>query len=754
MIARFRLLALPKLAHSTLAVALLTVVSGSSVAVAEEFDGPALEFFEKQVRPILAQRCLECHSGKLEEPKGGLRLDSREATLKGGDTDAAIVPGKPHESLLIGAINWGDDYQMPPKSKMPAEEIAVLTKWVEMGAPWPKEAPPANDKASKVFNLAERKASHWCWQPIVQPAIPNVKQSAWVKSPIDAFILAKLEEKGLAPNPAADKRVLIRRAYFDLIGLPPTPEQVHAFVQDNSPEAFAKVVDGLLKSPQFGERWGRHWLDLMRYGESRGHEFDYDIPNAWHYRDYVIRALNADLPYDQFVTEHIAGDLLAQPRINPEEGYNESVLGTGFWFLGEWVHSPVDIRKDECDRFDNMVDTFSKTFLGLTVSCARCHDHKFDAISQKDYYALFGYLQSSDYRQARFDTEQSHREIASQLQTLDQSFLDKEVTPLLAKSHNDAKTVANDLLAAREAIQAGASSKNVAPLEAIAKARGSDVVRLQAWVTYLEQAKDNPRDLLHTWAKLAYDPQAAAPNRITELLRPAREAADKRAAALQAAWQNATLVADYTRDTPLNADGPAFIKVPAGQAIFAWKREQPLLAATELYGSVRRDYRWSQLAVSPGVVNDIGAIGGWNRAGNSFRTPTFEVRKGPVAYLVKGGGRAFAAIDSHRLLQGPLHGQAVKEWNDAPTDEPRWITQNLEAYVGHRIHLEFTPKGEEELQVLMVVAGPPPAEPLPKAEDLLPLTVTAEQQASLEAFASAVAQLATAEPKDARYARS
>ncbi len=231
-----------------------------------------------------------------------------------------------------------------------------------------------------------------------------------------------LEAAGLSPAASLDREGLIRRLFFDLVGVPPTPAQVDAFLADTSPAALERLVDSLLQSPQFGERWGRHWLDLVRYAESRGHEFDNDADNAFQYRDYVIRGLNADVPYDQWIMEHLAGDLLSEPRLNPQDGFNESVLGTGFWFLGEWVHSPVDIRKDEADRFDNMIDVMSKAFLGVTVACARCHDHKFDAISTADYYALSGFLQSSDYRQVRFDTVEQDRQIAEQLAQLDQSY--------------------------------------------------------------------------------------------------------------------------------------------------------------------------------------------------------------------------------------------------------------------------------------------------------------------------------------------
>src|SRR5262249_11829 len=237
----------------------------------------------------------------------------------------------------------------------------------------------------------------------------------WPLTPIDRFLLARLEKAKLRPAADADRRALVRRLSFDLVGLPPSSEDVKALADDTSEAALEKYVDKLLRSKAFGEKWARHWLDLVRYAESRGHEFDYTNPNAHQYRDYVIRALNADVPYDQFVIEHIAGDLLDRPRLHAAEGFNESVLGTGFWFLGEQLHSPVDSCEDKADRFDNMLDVFGKTFLGLTVACARCHDHKFDAISTKDYYALCGFLESSSYRLVPFDALEHNRRVAADL---------------------------------------------------------------------------------------------------------------------------------------------------------------------------------------------------------------------------------------------------------------------------------------------------------------------------------------------------
>ncbi|MEO2018625.1 MAG: DUF1549 and DUF1553 domain-containing protein, partial [Fuerstiella sp.] len=266
------------------------------------------------------------------------------------------------------------------------------------GALWPTELDAHTEAVpTDEFPLEQRKQSHWAWQPIGNPQPPTVNSPDWCAVPADAFVLSRLEQIELQPAADADRRTLIRRLYFDIIGLPPSVEQVEAFVEDSAPDqdALQTVVDELLQSPHFGERWGRHWLDLVRYAETLGHEFDYPLHNAWRYRDYVIRAFNADVPYNQFVREHVAGDLLQNPRLHPAEEFNESIIGTGFWFLAEDKHAPVDVRGEEAGKIDNQIDVFSRTFLALTVACARCHDHKFDAISTKDYYALAGFLQSS-----------------------------------------------------------------------------------------------------------------------------------------------------------------------------------------------------------------------------------------------------------------------------------------------------------------------------------------------------------------------
>lgn len=399
--------------------AFLAVVAATAAYADEPAATPEqLEFFEKKVRPLLIKHCYQCHSVNAKRLEANLLLDRRKGHLSGGDSGPAVVPGDADASLLIEAVRY-ESYEMPPKGKLPETDIKTLVRWVNMGAPWPDEAVPTADDQTDEFDLEKRKSEFWVWQPVTNPDPPQVQDAAWPINDIDRHILARLEQIGIKPAHDADRTAILRRLSFDLIGLPPTPDEIEAFLADTEEGALERVVDKLLQSPHFGERWGRHWLDLVRYAESRGHEFDNDTPNAFQYRDYVIRALNADVPYDQFVREHIAGDLLPEPRLHPTEHFNESVLGTGYWFLGEWVHSPVDIRKDEADRFDNMLDVMSKTFLGVTVACARCHDHKFDAISTADYYSLSGFLQSSDYRQVRFESMEQNRRVARQLAGVD-----------------------------------------------------------------------------------------------------------------------------------------------------------------------------------------------------------------------------------------------------------------------------------------------------------------------------------------------
>ncbi|NNE94173.1 MAG: DUF1549 domain-containing protein [Verrucomicrobiales bacterium] len=404
---------------STFRACFLLLCCIPAIGFGAEFSPDQLDFFEKKIRPVLAERCYECHSAKAEKLKANLQLDHREHILTGGDTGPSIVPGKPEDSLLYEVVTYQTpDMQMPPKGKLSDSVIADFKKWIANGAAWPEEPVPTRDGGEMVeeFDLEKRRAEHWCWRPIQNPAPPaNLKNVEWPRDEIDRFILAKIESAGLKPAPEADKRTWLRRVTFDLIGLPPTREEIAVFLEDESPTAEETVVDRLLASPHFGEKWARHWMDLVRYAESYGHEFDYPIDYTHEYRDYLIRALNADLPYDEFVTEHVAGDLIPEPRRHPNEEFNESILGTAFWYFHEATHAPTDVRQNEADIMDNQIDVFGKTFLGLTVACARCHDHKFDAISTADYYALTAFIESSARQEYPMDPGRVREKTAAQL---------------------------------------------------------------------------------------------------------------------------------------------------------------------------------------------------------------------------------------------------------------------------------------------------------------------------------------------------
>ncbi len=356
-----------------------------------------IRHFEERIRPVLAEKCYGCHSADAEKLKGSLQADHLQHLLAGGDSGPSIDPGRPESSLLLEAVSYGNpDLRMPPKEKLPDSVVGDFRKWIADGAPWPDEAVPqrGETRAGEVFDLEARRKEHWSWRPIARPDPPVTADSEWARGPVDAFLLAAIESAGLRPAEAADDRTWLRRVHYDLVGLPPTPGEIADFLRDSSPDRREKVVDALLGSPRFGEKWARHWMDLVRYAETHGHEFDYPIGPVHEYRDYLIRAFNADVPFDLFAKEHIAGDLLASPRRHPEEGFEESVLATAFWFLNDATHAPTDVLADEAEHQAAQIDVYAKTFLGLTVSCARCHDHKFDAISTADYYALTGYLRS------------------------------------------------------------------------------------------------------------------------------------------------------------------------------------------------------------------------------------------------------------------------------------------------------------------------------------------------------------------------
>jgi hypothetical protein len=363
-------------------------VAGLAARVsAAEPDAAGIEFFERKVRPLLAENCYTCHGE--EKQKNHLRLDSPAAIRAGGESGPVIVPEHPEKSRLILAVGYQDEnLKMPPKKQLSARQVADLTEWVKLGAPMSAdEASGAVSASKKEFQISDKDRNHWAFQPLKRPAVPVVKRKKWVANPVDDFILAKLEADGFTPNPPATKRELIRRAYYDLTGLPPSPAEVEAFVADTSPRAWEQLIDRLLDSPRYGEKWGRHWLDLVRFAESNSYERDGDKPNAWRYRDYVIQAFNSDKPYDRFIREQLAGDEFATPDI-------DATIATGFYRLGIWDDEPADRDLARYDGLDDIVTTTGQVFLGLTVDCARCHNHKIDPIPQKDYYRLLAFFQN------------------------------------------------------------------------------------------------------------------------------------------------------------------------------------------------------------------------------------------------------------------------------------------------------------------------------------------------------------------------
>ena len=383
----------PKLQHPAkdfLWIGLWFIACISSVPVVASMDAEdekGVEFFEKNVRPILVEHCYECHSGR--EKNGGLLIDSRERLLAGGDSGGVIVPGDPEHSLLVEAIRYKNlDLQMPPKKPLAPEQVQTLVEWIAMGAPDPRKAESAEGAPAPTGMSIEEGRQFWSMQPISNPVVPSVENAAWVQTPIDAFILDKLVKHGMTPAVPADKRTLIRRVTFDLIGIPPTPREIDDFLADDSPDAFRKVVDRLLDSPHYGIRWGRHWLDVARYADSNGLDENLAFGTAWRYRDYVVESFNEDKPFNQFLVEQIAGDLIPNAT-------RETKTATGFLVLGAKVLAEPDREKLLMDTIDEQLDTVGKAFLGMTVGCARCHDHKFDPLKQTDYYALAAIFKST-----------------------------------------------------------------------------------------------------------------------------------------------------------------------------------------------------------------------------------------------------------------------------------------------------------------------------------------------------------------------
>ena len=404
--------------------AFLGLLLGVETVFAAEPTAEELAFFEKKIRPVLVQSCYKCHSASSEEVQGELLLDTREGIRKGGLSGHAVTPKNLDESLLMAAIRYqDDDLAMPPKEKLSDSVIADFEKWIMMGAPDPREG-----KAAPFFKPDWTKSrNHWAFKVPQQPVIPKVQDTDWARSDIDRFVLAKLEEQSLKPVGDVDRRTLIRRLYFDLKGLPPTPQEVESFVESADPKAYEHLVDHLLCSESFGERWGRHWLDVARYAESSGKESNITYPHAWRYRDYVIDSFNDDKPYNEFIREQIAGDMMPAQTIRHQA---ELITATGFLAIGPKSHNEGSRSQFAADLADEQIETMSRSILGLTVACARCHDHKFDPITQREYYAMAGIFQSSSTYYGTVETQGNRRD--SRLRTLPMETADTRAEPLTA----------------------------------------------------------------------------------------------------------------------------------------------------------------------------------------------------------------------------------------------------------------------------------------------------------------------------------
>ncbi len=449
------------------------------------------EFFEKEVRPLLVAKCQMCHSAQLQS--SGLDLSGPEGFMKGGGGGPLIDHDNLADSFLLKTISYEGALKMPPTGKLTDSEIATLTQWVQSGAYWPgaENVVDLSAAAQQQGFTAEQK-QFWAFQPVGDPAPPQVDDAAWAANDVDRFILAKLEEAGVKPNDPASKQTLLRRAYFDLTGLPPTPADIEAFLADESPRAFENVVDKLLASPRYGERWGRHWLDVARYADSTGNDEDHRYPYAWRYRDYVIQAFNDDMPYDRFVREQVAGDLMPAP--DGSAVYRQGVVATGLLALGPKAVAQQDKTRMLYDVYDEQVDVVSKAFLGLTLSCARCHDHKFDPLLTRDYYSMINFFANTrsfrdpsthvskllfvplveEEKWAEYEAEQEEiRKRKFEIENVPEIEIEQHVAPFTGQ-------VAAYMLAAREVYEDGKTA------QAVAAAQGLDAAMVERWAAYLE----------------------------------------------------------------------------------------------------------------------------------------------------------------------------------------------------------------------------------------------------------------------------
>ncbi|GAB5559783.1 MAG: hypothetical protein SynsKO_14300 [Synoicihabitans sp.] len=656
-------------------------LAGFAADSVNEITADDLAFFESEIRPLLIENCYECHSVGAERVRGGFLLDSRPGMLRGGDSGRVVVPFAAEESRLVNMVRHHPDFEaMPPKTKLTDQQIESLITWIDRGAPDPRIEEPEHHGAESEFDLEARK-EWWSLQPVADLPPPAVRDETWPNTPYDQFILAVLEDKGWSPAPDAEPHTLLRRLSFDLTGLPPTPAELEAFLSDPSPDAYLRQVDRLLASPHFGEKWARHWMDLTRYAETKAFEMDYTMPFAYRYRDYLIRAFNADVPYDQFIREALAGDLLKHPRIDPVTGDNESIKGPGFLFLSDGQHGPPDIHEDEARVFARTIDVTTKAFLGSTVACARCHDHKFDAITTADYYSLYGILRSSRITHANAVSTDRQTAPAAQIK-----HSQAELEPLIyaaIKPHIDA---AADYLATRDELldHADLQSKIAALEEKYsgglnAKRRAE---RAQDFDQVIQEfsAENTPAGLdaavLGNWLKLAVHPDSRKNwPELTPFVPAASQDAKPQKAAGKDNPRSASFDAIAASLDDWMTEGPAFLETPApGSLLISSTEAQTALGLTE--GPIFAGHRGARMS---GVI----------------RSPDFVLDGKPIRFQAKGRlGRVRLVVRNYELAgRGPTtavlaHSLNGDHWQDITI--PTYLWEGEPAYLEIVHHGDFT----------------------------------------------------------------
>lgn len=655
------------------------VLSGVAANAANDPTPEDLAFFESEIRPLLIENCYECHSVGAERVRGGFLLDSQPGMLRGGDSGQVIVPYAAEESRLVNMVRHHPDFEaMPPKTKLSELQIASLITWIDRGAPDPRTAEPEHHGLESDFDLAARK-EWWSLQPVTDPAPPAVRDETWPNHAYDNFILAGLENKDWRPAPDAEPHTLLRRLSFDLTGLPPTPEELDSFLVDTSPDAYVKQVDRLLASPHFGEKWARHWMDLTRYAETKAFEMDYTMRFAYRYRDYLTRAFNADVPYDQFIREALAGDLLKHPRVDPQTGDNESIKGPGFLFLSDGQHGPPDVHEDEARIFARTIDVTTKAFLGSTVACARCHDHKFDAITTADYYSLYGILRSSRITHANAVSDDRQTKPAASIED-SQTKLEPLIYDAI-KPHLDA---AADYLTERDRLVEDATIQtDVAALQKKfsgnlnATKRAARDAEFDALIQEFAQ-QNTPAHLdagiLENWLKLALDSES---QKNWPELAPftSDRAKDENPANLSDAERSATFDQITASLDDWMAEGPAFLHAPRpGTLLIGQSEEQMALGLTS--GSLFAGHRGSRMS---GVM----------------RSPDFVLDGKPIRFQAKGRHATVRLVVRNYELagRGPTtsilgHSLNGDHWHDITI--PTYLWEGEPAYLEIVQHGFFT----------------------------------------------------------------